>query len=445
MQRRPILVLGAGPAGLAAAWQLARRGFEVTLVERAAVVGGNAASFELERQRVDYGSHRLHPACSPEILADIRAMLGEELIERPRHGRIHLQGRWLHFPLRPADILLHAPPAFAAGVMRDMVWRTRARGGAPTFATILERGLGRTVSREFYFPYARKIWGREVESLDPEQARRRVSAGSIRKLAAKVLSPARTKMFYYPRGGFGRISEGYETAALRAGVRLLKETTLASLEPGRDRLILSTIPLTQLVRMIRPAAPHEVLEAASALEYRAMLLIYLVLECERFSEYDAHYFPSAGIGITRLSEPKNYGLAGTPGTTVLCAELPCCETDAAWSATDDELGGLVLESLERAGIPYRGVVRRVVTRRLPHAYPIYALGYGRHFAVLDQWLDSLDGIVTLGRQGLFAHDNTHHTLAMAYAAARCVGDDGRLDRNAWAERRREFREFVVED
>src|SRR5262245_54705249 len=94
----PIVVLGAGPAGLGAAYRLARRGFAVTVLERAPTVGGNAGSFEIDGCRVDYGSHRLHPSCPHAVLADIRALLGADLLERPRHGRIRLRGRWVHFP-----------------------------------------------------------------------------------------------------------------------------------------------------------------------------------------------------------------------------------------------------------------------------------------------------------------------------------------------------------
>ena len=147
--RVPIAILGAGPAGVGAAWRLARRGcFDVTLVERGESVGGNAGSFELAGLRVDYGSHRLHPSCAPEILADIRRMLGEDLLDRPRHGRIRLRGRWVHFPLKPADLATHLPPGFLAGVAADSLRKLVRRGGEDSFAGVLERGLGRTICRD---------------------------------------------------------------------------------------------------------------------------------------------------------------------------------------------------------------------------------------------------------------------------------------------------------
>ncbi|MBI1790344.1 MAG: FAD-dependent oxidoreductase [Acidobacteria bacterium] len=462
MGQIPLVVLGAGPAGLGAALQLARRGFSVTVLERAAAVGGNAGSFELDGLQVDYGSHRLHPSCSPRILADIRAMLGDDLLDRPRHGRIRLRGRWLHFPLKPLDIALHAPPSFLTGVVRDGLWKPRADHQDENFATVLQQGLGPTICHDFYFPYARKIWGLDPTELDAEQARRRVSAGSIGKMVRKVLNavpglkPKGGGRFFYPRHGYGQISHAYHAAAMKAGARVLLETNVSAVNldgslvrAGNScfsaRQVLSTIPLPQLVRLMEPAAPPEILASAEALRYRAMILVYLVLETERFTEFDAHYFPGAEAPVTRLSEPKNYSLVPLPGRTVLCAELPCSRQDKVWTAGDEELGSLVTEALARFNLPVRAKVRRVAARRLPQAYPIYTRDYRRHFERLDQWAGGLDGVLTLGRQGLFAHDNTHHTLAMAYAAAECLDENAALDRGRWAEHRREFERFVVED
>ena len=177
-----------------------------------------------------------------------------------------------------------------------------------------------------------------------------------------------------------------------------------------------------------------------------MLLVYLVLDTDRFSEYDAHYFPGADLRITRLSEPKNYAALAEPrGTTVLCAELPCQTDDAVWSMSEAELGAIVTEDLARSGIPVRANVRSVAVRRLPHAYPLYPIGYERHFETLDRWAESLPRVLSFGRQGLFAHDNTHHALFMALCASECLRDDGSWDAARWQEHRRVFETHVVED
>ena len=187
-------------------------------------------------------------------------------------------------------------------------------------------------------------------------------------------------------------------------------------------------------------------EAAGSLTQRAMLLVYLVVAQGRFTEYDAHYFPSLDVPMTRLSEPKNYaGRSDPEGRTVLCAEIPCSTGDPAWSADQATLARVVREGMERAGIPLRSEVLDVAVRRLPSAYPLYRLGWERRFDVLDRWVSGLPGVLTFGRQGLYAHDNTHHALAMARAAVDCLSDDGSFDPSRWAVYRRAFEQHVVED
>jgi hypothetical protein len=139
-----------------------------------------------------------------------------------------------------------------------------------------------------------------------------------------------------------------------------------------------------------------------------------------------------------LSEPRNYAaLAESRGRTVLCAELPCSPDDRWWSLSDAELGQVVADDLARAGLPLARPPVGVLVRRLRHAYPIYLNGYESAFRTLDAWAESLPGLLTYGRQGLFAHDNTHHALLMAYRAADCLSG-GRWDGARWREHRREF-------
>ncbi len=475
MSKPHVIILGAGPAGLGASFQLTRRRqARVTVIERNNVVGGNAGSFELGGLRVDYGSHRLHPACDPEVLRDIREMLNGDLLDRPRHGRIRLRGRWIHFPLKPVDLALRLPPSFAFGVATDFVRKALSQSSngmeAETFSSILERGLGRTICRDFYFPYARKLWGLEPHEISAIQARRRVSAGSLAKMARKVLSavpgfkPPGSGRFFYPRHGYGQICEAYYQTAQHGGAEFHLGANVESVEvEGNNSITIcykkdgklhsvtsdyvwSTIPITVLAGCLKPAPPAEYLRAAREIDYRAMILIYLVLEQDRFTEYDAHYFPEPQIRISRLSEPKNYSESDEPrNRTVLCAELPCNHLDPEWSMSDEQLGGLMCDALSEAGLPVHARVLQVTARRLRQAYPIYQQGYEARLNQLDRWLSQVEGLLTFGRQGLFAHDNTHHALYMAYAAAECLDDEGKFDHHRWREYRRIFETHVVED
>jgi len=464
-----VVILGAGPAGLGAALRLRQqRRARVTVLEQNRYVGGLAASFELGGQRVDFGSHRLHPACDAEVMRDIRALLGDDLLDRPRHGRIRLRGRWIHFPLKPVDLLLHLDPPFAMATLLDRVRRAPYGNGTESFASVLWSSLGPTICREFYFPYARKIWGVEPDVLSPIQARRRVSAASFAKLIRKVLSavpgfkPPGAGRFFYPRKGYGQISEAYASAAEKIGAEIKLGCRVEALVRESDAWrvrgtaadgpieltadhIWSTVPVSILARLVQPPPPPEVAQAAASIAYRAMILVYITVPVDRFTEFDAHYFPSSDIRITRLSETKNYALLTEPrGQTTLCAELPCDPDDDVWKMDDAALGSLVADALDRAAIPLPAPPVLVYARRLRHAYPIYHHGYEQHFNTLDHWAASLPNLLSYGRQGLFAHDNTHHALFMAYSAVDCL-QDGRFDAARWDRYREVFATHVVED
>ena len=326
-----VVILGAGLAGVGAAYQLVRTGTaRVTVLEQRDWVGGNAGSFELDGIYCDYGSHRLFPMVPAEIMHDLRRMLGRDLIYRIRHGRILLQGHWIHFPLKPMDLFLRLPKSFAAGVLADTIRKflPRNNSGAITFAALLERGLGRTVCREFYFPYARKIWGVDPDELAVMAAQRRVSGSSIGKVLRKItaqipgLKPPGAGRFYYPRRGYGQIPQCLYEGARELGAEFKFGARYTAIEREGNRIkavryklgdkefeiptriVWSTIPINHLLQGMHPEPPHEVLEAASSIFYRGMILIYLLLDQDRFGNYDAYYFPDGSIPISRFPNPK---------------------------------------------------------------------------------------------------------------------------------------------
>ena len=184
-----IVVVGAGPAGLMAALCSAQVGHRCTLLEAGEAVGGMAGSFEVAGQRVDYGSHRLHPATPERFLELFRSLLGSDLQVRPRRGRIRLGGRWLAFPLRAGDMILNLPVAFSARAALDAVaapLRRRRMNAVVSFEDEVVRRLGSVVAREFYVPYAGKLYGVGASELDRELALRRVSASGAADVLGRV-------------------------------------------------------------------------------------------------------------------------------------------------------------------------------------------------------------------------------------------------------------------
>ncbi|MDP9170318.1 MAG: FAD-dependent oxidoreductase, partial [Acidobacteriota bacterium] len=438
-----VVILGAGPAGAGAAFQLVSKGLaRVTVLEQNDRVGGNASSFDIDGVHCDFGSHRLHPVVAPEIMEDLRRLLGKDLLYQTRHGRILLQGRWIHFPLKPLDLFLRLPKSFALSVVGDIARKLlpRKSTGPDTFASVLEKGLGRTICREFYFPYARKLWGVEPEDLALATAQKRVSGSSIGKILRKVskqipgMKPEGAGRFYYPRQGFGQITQCLYEAARDAGadfkfgarftgvdrdekgIRAVRYQLRGEQHEIQTRQVWSTIPISILLKGMSPPPPENVLEASSKVAFRGMILIYLVLGQDQFTTTDAYYFPEESIPISRLSEPKNFSSAAEPrGRTVLCAELPSDPGLPEWDMSDEELGRRLVGWMEKAGLPKPAGVLKVLTRRLRQAYPVYRRGFEERFAAMDEWIGGVEGLLTFGRQGLFAHDNTHHTLEMSYA------------------------------
>jgi len=445
-----------------AAWRAALAGHEVTVVERSNRVGGMAASHSVAGLRVDLGSHRLHPSTPPAILDALRGLLGDDLQERPRNGRVRLGDRWIAFPLRATDLVTRTPRRFAAGALRDSVLAPTRRPRADTFAEVVRAGLGPTVADAFYAPYIRKIWGVDPTELSGELARRRVSAGGPAAIARRVLRARRPegRTFLYPRRGFGQLAECIADAAVGAGATIRCDVDVERLtlrvDGGTVRLaggesidadrVWSTAPLPELATRTDPAPDPPVLEAARRLAHRAVVLAYLVLDRPRWTAFDAHYFPGEDVPMARLSEPRNYrgSSEDPPDRTVLCAELPCDVGDATWTATESELGDRVAPALARLGLPPAMPVHTEVVR-LPRVYPVYRPGFEWDLSALDLWAADQPALLTFGRQGLFVPDNSHHALEMGWAAADALRSDGSFDQAAWTSSRTRFRSFIVED
>ena len=460
--RTEVAVLGGGPAGVGAAYRLARSGTATLVLERASRLGGLAASHTVAGMAVDVGSHRLHAATDPAVLATLHQLLGDELQLRRRNGRARLAGRWVAFPLRPNDLLQTLPASFLARAGASALRASVRRRDTTSFASYVRTGLGELMAREFYGPYAAKIWGRSPDELSGEQARRRISADSPWLLARAVLSARHgsRRWFRYPAGGFGRLTEALATAADDAGAQLAAGTEVTRLRRDgadwlvetsrgevRARQVWSTLPVSVLARLAGLGGPDG--SPLPRLPTRAMLVVHLVVPLTggaSWTPFDAHYLPGADTPVTRVSEPRNYrdNPADPVDRTVLTAELPCDVGDELWNAADETLARLVTESLAAADLPAVTVADAVV-RRVPSAYPVYPVGIEQDVEAVLAAVEDQPGLLTFGRQGLFAHDNTHHALAMAWAAADCRRTNGGIDEAAWAQARARFAEHVVQD
>ncbi|HEV2343974.1 MAG TPA: FAD-dependent oxidoreductase [Actinocrinis sp.] len=481
-----LVVLGAGPAGLSAAWRAARRGLSVVVLDRSDAVGGMAASFDVAGIRVDYGSHRLNPDMPAYVLADLRYLLGGDLQTRYRDGRLLLGNKWITYPFKPRELaraLPAVPMARAAFEAIATPWRrSRAPENPESYAELMRAGFGPTLYEQVYAPYARKLWGLAGHEIDVDQARRK--AGAPTALAALVRSvrsamSSESLAYLYPRRGFGQLSEALADAALTSGARLRlgavverldvgesdiavrlgrSEHHIAAAERGgwsgfdhweasgwlRAKHVFSTLPLPLLARMTSPGAPYEAVEASGNLRFRAIVLVYAVHRGSRWTKHDVHYIPASGTPVSRISEPANHRInpEDPEDRSVVCFELPCDIGDEIWDASDDELLDVVGEAVQRTGLPPLNLDWLQV-KRLRNVYPVYQRGYRDHLAVLEEWVDRMANLTSFGRLGLFTPDNTHHAMVMGYEAADALGS-GKFDKDHWSAARDRFAHNLAE-
>ena len=443
------VVIGAGPAGLAVAWQLQRDGHEVRVLEASDHVGGMAGSREVAGVRVDLGSHRLHPTTAPSLLEELGALV--ELQERPRRGRIRMGERWVPFPLTPVGLVRGLRTGVAARAALDAAVAPLRRPSADSYAEVVRAGLGPTVWRHFHEPYAWKLWDTDPHLLAGELARRRVSAASPADIARRLVRNVRSRpTFLYPRRGFGAIAEALAAQVpVDTGRRVNRviehhDRVIVGLSDGRlvtASHVHATVPAPRVASWLGlhedPLGPPPV---------RAMVLVYLVLDRRPYTTFDAHYLPDRHVLPTRVSEPTNYRDSADDPTdrTVLCAEIPCWPGDDVWTADAAALAERVADDLVRSGLPDPRPID-VHVERLPSVYPVMTPQSLGALARSERALSMSKRVTVLGRQGLATPDDSHHVLQMGVQAARCVRPDGSFDHAAWADARAGFRAYVVED
>ncbi len=319
----------------------------------------------------------------------------------------------------------------------------------------------------FYKPYTTKVFGIPPDQMSPEQAKRRVGSKSLVEIAKKALGAKKSgtdnpDIFLYPRFGFGQTCEAMADEIQRAGASIIlraspKKITIGeggvkrleymvgkkkdSLEPD---FVLSTVPLRSLTSVCLPGS-SPVHRAAASLRTRSLVLLYIVVRRDRVSEKDAYYFPSRDMLFNRISEQKNFSPEMAPkGKTILCADISCDASEKLFCASDEEVFQAAKKSLERFDIVPLKDVDNWFTRRVRHAYPVYSLGYGERLQTVLDWTDSVENLITLGRQGLFAHNNFHHSVMMGKAAAEHVLS-GKSKTDGCNQARKAFDDFKVID
>jgi protoporphyrinogen oxidase len=454
-----VLVLGAGLAGLAAAYELTQLGHEVQILEAGDEVGGMASSWKVGPFWLDHGPHRFHSR-DARLVEHVFEVLDRDVVIRRRQSRIHLRGRYFDYPLKFGNVVRHLPTGLLARAGFDYAVTRVKELVRPTEDTDFERWVkkrfGDTLYELFFGTYTEKTWGIPCSRISADWAAQRIAQTSLFDTVMKTLRPPKdgavrslADEFYYPaHGGIGQLARSYARKIEARGGSIDLETPVRSLvvqdgrvlgarvgTDGDERELLAdhtlcTIPLPRLMSTPDSQAPGAVRAAASGLDYVAILFVYLEVDVPSVSPDHWIYLPERHLRIHRVSEFKNFSDAAAPGDrTAICCEITCRVGDATWNLDLAAAAELAELDLVASGLVAMGSTRSLDLRRLAQAYPVYEVGYQDRLRPLLAHAKSLDGFTSTGRQGLFRYNNMDHSIAMGRKAGRGIarGDDARSE------------------
>lgn len=424
-----IAILGGGPAGLAVAWAARRRGLSCTLLEAAAVTGGNCRTLHWNGFRYDSGAHRLHDR-DPEITREVQALLGADLRRIDVPSQIWDDGRLVRFPLAPAQLLAHLGPGpFSRAVLQVLAARLQGGDSGSSFAGFAERRYGRIIADRFLLNYSEKLWGAPAASLSPAIAGKRLNGLDLRTFIAESLLHRQSSnhvegVFFYPRLGIGMITDrmaeacgpgvirtSTPVARLRHDGELIRAVEGAGGEVVEAEVVVSSLPLGRTLAMLEPAPPSEVLELARRIRYRQVRIAVLFVDRAGVTEAATVYFPDRRFPFTRISEPRNRSPEmSPPGKTSLMAEIPCHQDDSIWRADDAAVLDTVRDRLVEIGwLEPRDVLGGAV-HRLVNAYPVLDLDSGEAVEGIHDYLATFTNLRLVGRSGRFVYGWIHDMM-----------------------------------
>jgi len=450
-----IIVIGAGPAGLAAAYELCQRGRSVTVLEASPHIGGLCRSLELWDQIVDLGPHRFFSS-EPIVNELWKDLVGERYSIVRRLTRIHYRERFFHYPLQPLDALVKLGPVTAVRCLASYATSRLRRAPIQSFEDWVVQRFGRTLFEIFFKTYSEKVWGIPCARIDADWAAQRIKtlslAGAVK--AAFVGNRGgkhRTLLdeFAYPDGGTGSIyQELAERIRAHGGeIRLQSPVAAVVADAVAGRLaargvrlsggevleashVVSTMPVTLMAKTIEQAPPG-ILAACDRLYYRNTILVYVEVARRDLFPDNWIYVHSPLVHHGRITNFRNWGTSLTRDrdTSILCLEFWCFDDDAIWRAEDSSLGTLAITELCGLGVVRNAAeCRRTHVVRLRRSYPVYETGYLETLRPLQEFCSSVTNLLAIGRSGAFKYNNQDHSLHMGLLAARQIltGKDQRL-------------------
>ena len=439
-----VVVIGAGPAGLTAARELARRGLEPVVLEQSSSVGGLSRTESYKGYHFDMGGHRFFTKVD-EVKKIWQDVLGGELLRRPRLSRIYYDGRFFNYPLKPLNALA------GLGLWRALIvvlsylrWQVFPYRQEDTFEQWVTNRFGRRLFLTFFKTYTEKVWGIPCSELRAEWAAQRIKDLSLRSAIVSMFLDSGTSIktlieeFDYPRLGPGMMwrAVAEEVRQGAGSVRLDSEVTalhrrgnridsVVVNEAGHEVIVsghhfVSSMPVTDLVLRVEPPAPPRVVEAARRLTYRDFLIVCLIVDRSDPFPDNWIYIHSPEVQVGRIQNFRSWSADMVPetGKASLGLEYFCNEHDALWVLSDAELIALGKRELEQIGLARASEISDGCVFRVPKAYPVYDAGYRDALNLVREFVDGLENLQTIGRNGLHRYNNQDHAMLTGLLAVR---------------------------
>lgn len=468
MKKPSILIIGAGVAGLSAAWGLSQKGYKVTIVEKGDHLGGMSTTFKWGKYSLDLGPHKFYTII-PGVLQKMKKLLGSEFVSRPKTSKIFLFNSYLEYPIKIVNLVKKMGPVNAVNFAFDY-------GSAQLINYITHRQpknseeylrffYGNTAYKKVFEPLANKIWGKP-KLLDASLAKTRVPAPTIFQLISGMIFGTKNQptvsadVFYYPKKGIGELSKAMLKASQKNGAKIFYQTYPTKIKIKNNRIesvvlsnkeilnpdyVISSTHLSHLVSLISPKIPIDIQKAANSLKHRSLILIYLAFNKKRLFKDSWMFFPESNFIFNRLSEQKAFSESMIPQNhTVLVAEITCEFGDARWNSSPEKIVKKVVSDLKRANL-IKSDENQLDSHliKVGHGYPVYSLGYEENKGKILDYLSKINGLYTIGRPGLFFYNNMDHSIDIGQQLSNHIAKNGRSD--VWRQQLEEFFKSKIVD